>query len=207
MAKNILTTGELLLKTAAELFAEHGFKGTSVKMIAERAGQNIAAVNYHFGSKQNLFIQALKTVMQNIMRPVSKSVAKTDENSREALDGEFRQFVHDRCNFLLSTTTPAWYGPLIVRAVLETPAAVQEIGLQFFLPDFEYLENFGKKINPAMSTEKAKLWAYSVIGQVFFYVFGRKMILLANSKSFFDANKIDKIADHVCEISLNCFNL
>jgi AcrR family transcriptional regulator len=69
-------TRQILLETAAELFATHGFKGTSVKMIAQKTGQNIAAVNYHFGSKQNLFIQTLKTVLEKIMTPVIAPNAK-----------------------------------------------------------------------------------------------------------------------------------
>lgn len=47
-----------ILDTAEHLFAEKGFAETSLRSITSRAGVNLAAVNYHFGSKKAL-IQAV----------------------------------------------------------------------------------------------------------------------------------------------------
>ena len=49
-----------ILDTAEELFMEHGFEATSLRLITTAAGVNLAAVNYHFGSKEELF-QAVLT--------------------------------------------------------------------------------------------------------------------------------------------------
>lgn len=48
-------TAQSILDVAEVLFAEHGFEGTSLRMITAAAGTNLAAVNYHFGSKDRLF--------------------------------------------------------------------------------------------------------------------------------------------------------
>jgi AcrR family transcriptional regulator len=48
-------TAEALLAAARTLFARHGFEGTSVREITRKAGANIAAVTYHFGSKRTLY--------------------------------------------------------------------------------------------------------------------------------------------------------
>ena len=53
-------TAERILDAAEQLFAEHGFSETSLRSITSRAGVNLAAVNYHFGSKKTL-IQAVFT--------------------------------------------------------------------------------------------------------------------------------------------------
>lgn len=47
-------TRERILSAAAPLFAANGFEATGVRAIAAEAGVNIAAVNYHFGSKDAL---------------------------------------------------------------------------------------------------------------------------------------------------------
>jgi len=47
-------TKEKLLDAAEVLFAEHGFDATSVRDITRRAEANLASVNYHFGSKEEL---------------------------------------------------------------------------------------------------------------------------------------------------------
>lgn len=44
-----------LLEAGTTLFAQHGFDGTSVRMIADLASANVAAVAYHFGSKRGLY--------------------------------------------------------------------------------------------------------------------------------------------------------
>src|SRR5438876_600066 len=43
-----------ILDVAEELFMQHGFEGASMRMLTAKAGVNLAAVNYHFGSKHAL---------------------------------------------------------------------------------------------------------------------------------------------------------
>lgn len=51
-------TRKSLLAAASEIFAEKGFRDTTIVEISERAGTNIAAINYHFGSKEALYREA-----------------------------------------------------------------------------------------------------------------------------------------------------
>ena len=52
-------TKERILDAAEHLFADHGFPATSLRDITQEAGVNLAAVNYHFGSKETLLISVL----------------------------------------------------------------------------------------------------------------------------------------------------
>lgn len=47
-------TRERILDAAEQLFMAHGYEGTSMRQITGGAGVNLAAVNYHFGSKEGL---------------------------------------------------------------------------------------------------------------------------------------------------------
>jgi AcrR family transcriptional regulator len=53
-------TQDRILAHAEVLFMEHGYEATSLRLITKAAGVNLAAVNYHFGSKEELF-QAVLT--------------------------------------------------------------------------------------------------------------------------------------------------
>jgi TetR/AcrR family transcriptional regulator, regulator of cefoperazone and chloramphenicol sensitivity len=53
-----------LLKAAARVFAEHGYQDATVRQICERAGANIALVNYHFGDKLELYTEVLRYSLQ-----------------------------------------------------------------------------------------------------------------------------------------------
>jgi AcrR family transcriptional regulator len=49
-----------ILDAAEELFMQHGFEGTSMRLLTAKAGVNLAAVNYHFGSKDALLLAVFK---------------------------------------------------------------------------------------------------------------------------------------------------
>lgn len=51
---------KLLLETAEALFADNGYSGTSIRDIAKKAGVNVALINYHFKSKENLYLIIFK---------------------------------------------------------------------------------------------------------------------------------------------------
>ncbi|MFN7672466.1 MAG: TetR/AcrR family transcriptional regulator [Planctomycetota bacterium] len=59
-------TQTTILDAAEALFAETGFAATSLRELTAKAGANLAAVSYHFGSKEGLAIAVLKRRMDPI---------------------------------------------------------------------------------------------------------------------------------------------
>lgn len=55
VSRQATDTRERILARAGPLFALHGLEGLGIRQLAREAKVNIAAVNYHFGSKQALF--------------------------------------------------------------------------------------------------------------------------------------------------------
>jgi len=56
--KDALKTRESLLAAASVVFAEKGYRDATIAEICERAGANVAAVNYHFADKETLYKEA-----------------------------------------------------------------------------------------------------------------------------------------------------
>ncbi len=69
-----------ILETAVRLFAEHGYADTTSKMICREAGVNMASVNYHFGSRDGLYLAVLEDVHEQIVN-VSKMARITSANA------------------------------------------------------------------------------------------------------------------------------
>ena len=60
------STKDRILGAAEELFAQHGFAATSLRQVTGLAAVNIAAVNYHFGSKENLVNEVFRRRMDEM---------------------------------------------------------------------------------------------------------------------------------------------
>ncbi|TAE77672.1 MAG: TetR family transcriptional regulator [Verrucomicrobia bacterium] len=73
-------TKQKLVEAAEALFADEGFDRVSVRDITTRAGANVAAVNYHFGSREGL----LALVMARQINPVNEErLARLDALERK----------------------------------------------------------------------------------------------------------------------------
>ena len=89
-------TAERILDASEWSFAEHGFDGTSMRMITTRASVNLASVNYHFGSKealfQNVFHRRLAELNRQRLEAINRMEAEAGGAALKAsqvLDGFF----------------------------------------------------------------------------------------------------------------------
>jgi len=75
-ARESVATRDRLVTAAIRLFGAHGIEATSLRALTEAAGANIAAVNYHFRSKEGLLRAAVEATMRQV-----------NERRRARLDG------------------------------------------------------------------------------------------------------------------------
>lgn len=68
MPNKLPATRDRVCEAAERLFSEHGFSNTSLRQITAEAGANLAAVNYHFGSKEDLY----REVLLRRLRPMNE---------------------------------------------------------------------------------------------------------------------------------------
>ena len=81
-------TSEKILTAARELFEEKGFDQTSVRDIAAHAGVNVALINYHFESKENLLLTILETSMDSTrmkLNDINDSGLTPEEKLKEVI--------------------------------------------------------------------------------------------------------------------------
>ena len=75
------STKNRILDAAEELFAEHGFTETSLRVITTRAEVNLASVNYHFGSKKTLVEAVFDRFMQCFTSQLMTEMEKIENQS------------------------------------------------------------------------------------------------------------------------------
>ena len=62
-------TRTLLLQAALVCFADHGFDGTSMRMIAVRAGRPLSLLSHYFGNKEGLYLEVFKYILETSTPP------------------------------------------------------------------------------------------------------------------------------------------
>lgn len=90
---NCLTTKEKIIKVTMDIIADEGFQNITIRKIAARAQVNIAAVNYHFGSKDAVIDEALKTVTTQLKDTYSV-LADTDVDIIVRLENFLRSYTN-----------------------------------------------------------------------------------------------------------------
>ncbi|VTP61022.1 HTH-type transcriptional repressor AcnR [Serratia rubidaea] len=66
-----------LIAAAVEVFGEYGLEGATTRVIAQRAGQNIAAITYYFNSKEGLYLavaQWIADFIQQTFQPLADEI-------------------------------------------------------------------------------------------------------------------------------------
>ncbi|MEB3341093.1 TetR/AcrR family transcriptional regulator [Okeania sp.] len=83
MGKNsTIDTKERIINAAEKLFASLGFAGTSLRGIVREADVNLAAIHYHFGSKEELFSAVVQRVVQPIMEEKLRLLTILEESDK-----------------------------------------------------------------------------------------------------------------------------
>jgi len=76
-----------LLEAAEKLFAERGYESTSVRDITAEAQCNVASVNYHFGGKENLYVEAFRALLAELrdvrIETIRRDMARIEEPTLE----------------------------------------------------------------------------------------------------------------------------
>jgi len=84
------STKEKILDAAEELFADHGFTETSLRMITAKAEVNLASVNYHFGSKKTLIQAVFDRFMQHFTQDLSVEMERLEQSSADKSNGALK---------------------------------------------------------------------------------------------------------------------
>jgi len=83
--KETLEGRERILREAEQLFVQHGYRGVSIRDIAQACGMTNAALYYHFSGKEDLFLNMLRYNLQRIGKILEQSVEESS-SCREQID-------------------------------------------------------------------------------------------------------------------------
>lgn len=148
------STKERLLTAAEDLFAQFGFAGTSLRQVTTRADVNIAAVNYHFGSKENLVNEVFRRRLDELSQKRLAALAAAREAAPSDLEAILAAFIEPA----LALTLDRHGGSAFVRVLARAYAEKNERLRKFLSDNYGHvLREFSKAIAellPALGKEE-----------------------------------------------------
>lgn len=131
-------TRQRLLDAALELFGTLGFEGTTTRQLAERARVNLAAIPYHFGSKEKLYLAAANHIVDLIRERTGFVESEIDRRQGTPLSqAEARQVLHrilDRFTEIMTGPEGERWARFVLREQMEPTAAFAQIYNGFIAP-------------------------------------------------------------------------
>src|SRR5262245_17590296 len=193
------TTRERIAEAAGEIFAERGFDSTTVRDICQRAGANVAAVNYYFGDKQRLYVEAV--VRAHRWRMEQARLPEWTEST--PAETKLEDFIATFIRRVLTGPEDTWHTKLVMREMANPTDACAELVQSSIRPQFEILLSILRELLPAdTSADQLQLTAFSIVGQCLFYHFADPVIRNLLTDEQYSELDIATIAKHVLRFSL-----
>ncbi|HQU33223.1 MAG: hypothetical protein B7Z68_04025 [Acidobacteria bacterium 21-70-11] len=158
-------TRQRLLDVAETLFAEHGFAATSVRDITSAAACNLAAVNYHFRDKQNLYLEVFRRRLAALRdrRIASISEARSGAGSLEAVLGAFAATFLEP---LVDRSRGRLLMALFTREMLDPQLPAELFKSEFVEPVNQALVEALMTTTPGLTPRSARACALEIVGQL-----------------------------------------
>ncbi len=198
------STEERLLEAAGQTFAERGYDGASVRDICDRAGANIAAVNYHFGGKERLYIEAVKRACGRRLEGVAPPAWPPGTPPAVKLRAFVRAFVE---RVVVDDHNPAWQRELMMRELTRPTEACVELAREVIRPQFELLSGIVREALPRLPEARVHLTVFSIIGQCVHHALARPIVRQLVGAEEHATYTADRLAQHIAEFSLAALGL
>lgn len=193
-----------ILEAAGEVFAEKGFKAATVREICATAGVNLASVNYYFGDKEKLYLEAVK-----LAHPGRLQEGEAAWPDDMPVADRLRVFVQNLLERLAKDHDSSWQVRLFRREIIQPTPFCREALREFFHGRFSILEKLVKDILPPTTpTCQLHQICFSIIGQCVYFRTARNVVSMVIGEEEYDTHYNTKdLTEHITRFSLAALGL
>lgn len=193
-----LQTREKLIAAAGPVFAEHGFHKATVRDITERAKVNVAAINYHFRDKAELYAECLRAAQCTAMEAAGEWQCPSD-----SAEDRLRHFIDRMVRRLLNPNRPKWHHAIMSREMLQPTGALDQLVEQGIRSDCRELNSIVTELNGGqVPQDRAFLLGCSVVAQCLFFLQNGPIIDRLYPEYSTNPPAVEELVDHIHAFSL-----
>lgn len=196
-------TRESLLDAAEVLFSERGYAGVGIREIVERAGANIAAINYHFGTKRALYLATVRRAMaRNGAQQAWEFLREPERLDRADAAGALVRFIATVLRQMLLGDDRQTACQMILREAAQPSEALDDVLRDFIEPNHRLLTEAVRRLKPDLTVPQARLHAVGIMSQVLHYRLFRPFVQGLGIADLASPDEVDRIARHIARASL-----
>lgn len=201
-APPVLDAQHRLIEAAQEEFAEHGFDGATIREICRKANANVASINYYFGGKEGLYIEAVKQAHQCAARMDQFPLPVPGAPPVEKL----RLFIREMVARMHAPASPKAM-KLMMREMADPGMAANVVVKEFIQPLANYLQAILIELLPDIDEPRRLATGFSIIGQILYYRQNRPVSELIFGKDALNAISADLVTQHITQFTLAALGL
>lgn len=172
-----------LLEAGVDVFGKHGFDAATTRMIAKKAGVNIAAIPYYFNGKEGLYHAVvayiagkLESQVESTLFEIEKRVAEGNLNSKEAL-ALLEKLLEKMINFMVGSPEAPRFARIVLREQLYPSSAYGIIFNSIMAPMINAVAKMVSTATGAPPSRVESLRALTLIGQVIVFRVARETVV------------------------------
>ncbi len=194
-------TRKRIIRAAAEIFGEKGFKAATIREICRKADANIALVNYYFRDKQGLYLSVLEDILSTAFKKYPPDMGFSSDSGPEE---KLRAFIHSYLSRLFGESgIMEGSGKLIARELAEPGPALDVIVMKYISPMKDILVSI---MTDLLGTDPQppdiQYCCMSTVGQCLHYALARPVMLRLDWHMESGSNFIAHITDHIFHFSM-----
>ncbi len=193
-------TRAAIIEAAGRIFAEEGYKQATVRDICSHAGANVAAINYHFGDKKELYLAVLKHYQEIAFQTYPPDLGMKETQKPEE---KLRAFIRSFLMRIMDDDRPAWFGKLLAREFTNPSWAFDILVEENIRPSFRLLTGIIAAIlDKSPKDRRVLLCAMSIVGQCLYFRHSHPVITRIYPGEAFGVKHIDELTEHITLFSL-----
>ena len=185
-----------LLDAAEKLFSERGFADTSVRDITAEANCNVAAVNYHFGGKDKLYIEMFRRHMEGVFAKHKVNIEKVMSSANPTLEKLLEAIAKTSLEALSEADARIPMLKLMVRETLNPQLKEELVSLDILKDFLNHICEALMRLLPGLTQQRAMLCVYAIEGMVM-----HPMLFHDYYKEIFFAVPVDELVKHIARFS------
>jgi AcrR family transcriptional regulator len=172
-------TRQRLIEAAERLFARQGYAATSVRDLTTEAGCNVAAVNYHFGGKDRLYVETFRNLLPEIRDRRLEIVerAMTEGDGDATLETFLEAFAEAIWDPFVDESRGRLLMGFFMHEILDPRLPSGVFRQEFADPLMDMAANALQRLEPGLDEPTARMCAMSVVGQILHAFKARRLFL------------------------------